>query len=189
MRIDGSDIKPGVVLDMDGKLWLVTKNEIRATGRGRSGNHVEMKDIVGGTKQVTRFTADERLERAELFARPYQYLYAEDNQLHFMDQESYEQIIVEKEMLGESIAFLQDDMIVTIERYDDKPVLARLPETVAMEIAQADPVVKGQTASSSYKPAVLVNGVKVQVPQFIASGEIIVVRTSDATYMERAKSA
>ncbi len=189
MRVDGSAVRAGMVIDYEGKLWLVVKHEIRTPGNLRSFNQVELKDIKTGTKNNLRFASDERIERVSLDQKPCNFLYAEGDLLTFMDNESYEQMVMSKDLVGDALPFLQDGMTVSIESYEGKPISVALPETVVMKIVEADPVVKGQTASSSYKPAILENGVRVLVPPFIAAGEKIVVRTSDSTYMERAKAA
>lgn len=189
MRIDGSQVRAGMVVDFEGKLWLVVKHEIRTPGNLRSFNQVELKDILTGNKNNTRLSSSDKLDRVSLISKPYNYLYADDQLLHFMDNESYEQVTLDKSLIGDAFHYLQDNMTVDIETFEGKPITVKLPETVTMTIVEADPVVKGQTASSSYKPAILENGVRVLVPPFIGAGERIVVRTSDNTYVERAKAA
>ena len=187
MKINGNEVRNGMVLEHQNKLWVVTKNQACKPGKGGAYNQVEMKDVVAGTKQNIRFNASEKVEKVDLINKPHNYLFAEGDMLNFMDNESFEQISIDKAMVGEALPFLQDNMTVSIGICEGKAITVGLPETVAMTITEADAVVKGQTASSSYKPAVLENGVKVQVPQFIAAGERIVVRTEDASYVERAK--
>jgi elongation factor P len=187
MKIDGSAIRPGMVLEYNGKLVVVTNIKIGTPGNLRAFNQVEMKDVKSGSKTNYRFGSDEKVERVQLDQKEHQYLYAEEGMLVFMDNESYEQIHMNKELIGDSLPFLQENMIVSIELYEGDPLSVTLPETVIMEIVETEPVVKGQTAASSYKPAILENGVRVLVPPFIESGTKIVVNTSDATYVERAK--
>lgn len=188
MKINGNEVRPGMVLEHDSRLWMVAKTQACKPGKGGAYNQVEMKDVTSGTKQNIRFNASEKVEKVDLITRDYNYLYAEGEMLNFMDNESYEQISLPKDIIGEdAMPFLQDNMMVKLGMCDGKAITASLPETVTMLITEADAVVKGQTASSSYKPAVLENGVKVLVPQFIAAGERIVVRTEDASYVERAK--
>jgi elongation factor P len=189
MRIDGSAVRAGMVIEWENKLWLVVKHEIRTPGNLRSFNQVELKDVVTGNKNNPRFSSAEKIERVSLTQRPFNFMYADGDLLHFMDNESYEQITLPKELLGESFAYLQDGMTVMVESHEERAITVTLPETVVMKIVEADPVVKGQTASSSYKPALLENGVRVLVPPFIAAGESIVVRTIDSSYVERAKAA
>lgn len=187
MRIDGSSVRAGMVVEYEGKLWMVINHEIRTPGNLRSFNQVEFKDIKTGTKKNLRLRPDEAVERVSLDQRDFQYLYREGDTLTFMDQENYEQITMQADFLGERVAFLQDGMVVQVEMHESNPIGVKLPSQVILEIIEADPVVKGQTASSSYKPAKLENGVRVMVPPFITTGERIVVNTDELTYVERAK--
>lgn len=187
MKIDGSAIRPGMVLEYKDRLVLVTNIKIGTPGNLRSFNQVEMKDIKTGTKTNYRFGSDEKVDRVQLEQKEYQYLYPEGDMLVFMDNENYEQIHMNKELVGEAIAFLQENMNVMIESYEGEPLSVTLPPTVIMEIVETEPVVKGQTAASSYKPAKLSNGVRVMVPPFIESGTMVVVNTAEASYVERSK--
>lgn len=187
MRVDGSAVRAGMVVEYENKLWLVVKHEIRTPGNLRSFNQVELKDIKSGTKRNTRLRADEALDRVSLDQRSFQYLYKDGEHLTFMDQESFEQITIDAQLLGDRALFLQDGMTVTVDLYEGKPIGVELPETVVLEVTEADPVVKGQTASSSYKPAKLANGLRILVPPFITTGEKVVVNTGELTYVERAK--
>lgn len=188
MRIDGSSVRAGMVIDYENKLWMVTGHEIRTPGNLRSFNQIEMKEVKTGNKKNVRFRPDESIERVTLDQRDFQYLYKDGDNLVFMDQENYEQITIAEDFIGERAAFLQDGMVVQVELHDGTPLGVKLPSQVTLEIIEADPVVKGQTASSSYKPAKLENGVKVMVPPFITTGEKIVVNTDELTYVERAKA-
>jgi elongation factor P len=176
-----------MVIDYDKKLYVVVKHEIRTPGNLRAFNQVEMKDVKTGIKTNNRFNSGESVERVSLDQKNCNFLYAEGDMLVFMDNESYEQFTLAKDMLGDSLPFLQDGMTVSVEFHEDTPLSVKLPEKVIMAIVEADPVVKGQTASSSYKPAILENGVRVMVPPFIEAGERIWVNTSELTYLERAK--
>jgi elongation factor P len=187
MRIDGGAVRMGMVIEYEGKLKLVVKHEIRTPGNLRSFNQVELKDVQNGTKQNIRFSSSESIERVSLEQNPYNFLFADGDNLTFMNNESYEQVVLSGDLLGDSLPFLQDGMRVMIETYEDKPISIQLPQKVTMKIVEADPVVKGQTASSSYKPAILENGVRVMVPPFIGAGESIVVDTMSLEYIERAK--
>ena len=189
MRIDGSAVRMGMVIEWQDKLWLVVKHEIRTPGNLRSFNQVELKDIRTGTKNTPRFASDEKIERVSLDSRSCNFLYADGDVLNFMDNESYEQFTLSKEMIGPGVAFLQDGMTLTMEAYEGKPVTVSMPPRVTMRIETTDPVVKGQTAASSYKPAVLENGVRVLVPPYISAGESIVVDTGTLEFVERAKAA
>ena len=187
MRVDGGAVRAGMVLEFEGKLWVVTSHEIRTPGNLRSFNQVEMKDLKSGNKRGLRLRPDEGMERVTLDQRKFQYLFRDGDTLTFMDEENYEQITMQADFLGERVAFLQDGMVVQVELHEANPIGVKLPEQVTLEIVEADPVVKGQTASSSYKPAKLENGVRVMVPPFIGTGDKIVVNTTDLTYVERAK--
>jgi elongation factor P len=148
---------------------------------------VELKDIRDGTKLNERFRSSETVERVRLDEHPYQFLFSAGDEYTFMDQDTFEQITLNGDLIGDPAVFLQEGMIVTLESYEGSPISVELPETVTMRIVEADAVVKGQTASSSYKPAKLENGVRVMVPPHIESGTRIVVNTADSTYVERAK--
>jgi elongation factor P len=187
MKVDGSAVRAGMVVDYEDKLWVVVKHEIRNPGNLRSFNQVEFKDVLNGTKKNVRLASDEKIERVQLSQRDCNFLYAEGDVLNFMDNESFEQFALNTNIIGDALPYLNEGMTVIVEFHETTPLSVTLPETVVLEIAEADPVVKGQTASSSYKPAILTNGVKVQVPPFIGAGEKIVVRTADSTYVERAK--
>lgn len=187
MKIQGVEIRPGNIIEFQGRMWAVAKTQHVQPGKGGAYMQVEMKDIKTGSKTNNRFRSDETVEKIHLDQRDYQFLFADGDMLTFMDTESYEQITVNKELVGDPVVFLVDGMTVTFELYEGNPVSIELPETVVMEIAEADPVVKGQTAASSYKPAVLENGVRIMVPPFLEAGVKVVVRTADSTYIERAK--
>jgi elongation factor P len=187
MKINGNEIRPGMVIEYDGSLWAVVKTGAVKPGKGPAYNQVELKNLIDGRKLNNRFGADERVERARIDTKDFQYLYEEGDMLVFMDSETYEQINLSKDFVGDRAAFLQDGMQVMVELHDETPIGFQLPSQVTLEIVEADAVVKGQTQSSSYKPAVLENGLKVMVPPFIKSGERIIVDTSDITYVKRAE--
>lgn len=189
MRIDGSAVRMGMVVEYQNKLWLVVKHEIRTPGNLRSFNQVELKDLKTGTKNNIRLASDEKVERVSLDSKQCNFLYEEGDMLTFMDNDNYEQISLPKELVGDALPFLQDGMTVGIETYEGKPLSIALPQKVAVKIVEADPVVKGQTAASSYKPAILENGVRVMVPPFIPAGETIIVDTTTLEYVERAKAS
>jgi elongation factor P len=189
MKIDGSAVRMGMVIEWQDKLWLVVKHEIRTPGNLRSFNQVELKDLKTGNKNNPRFASDEKIERVSLDSRECNFLFAEGDVLTFMDNESYEQFTMPKELIGDALPFLQDGMTVSMETYEGKPLSVKLPQRVSVKIVEADPVVKGQTAASSYKPAILENGVRVMVPPFIPAGETIVVDTTTLEYVERAKAS
>ncbi|MDJ0611187.1 MAG: elongation factor P [Kiloniellales bacterium] len=187
MKINGNAIRPGNVIEHKDRLWRAVKIQHTQPGKGGAYLQVELKDIRDGTKLNERFRASEDVERVRLDQKEFQYLYADGDSYTFMDQETYDQVSLSSDMIGEPAVFLQDGMTVTIESYENDPISVMLPETVVMEITEADPVVKGQTAASSYKPALLENGVKTMVPPHIETGTRVVVNTADASYVERAK--
>lgn len=187
MKIAGNAIRPGMVLEYKGKLVVVVKIEHRTPGNLRAFNQVEMQDVVSGTKYNDRFSASEMVERVRLEQKTYQYLYDEGDSLVFMDSESFEQVNIPKALLGEQVAFLEPNMSVEVESHEGRPLGVTLPETTIMAIRETEPTVKGQTASGSYKPAVLENGVRVMVPPYLAEGERVVVRIADREYVERAR--
>ena len=187
MKINGNAIKIGNVIEFEGKLWIAVKTQHTQPGKGGAYMQVELKNLTEGTKTNQRFRSSEQVERVFLDEHPYQYLYADGNDLIFMDQETYDQIILSRDFVGDAVDFLQDGMIVNVSSYEGKPLSIQLPDTVILTIAEADPVVKGQTASSSFKPAVMENGMRVMVPPHIGSGMRIVINTDDRSYVERAK--
>ncbi len=187
MKINGNEIKPGNVIEHKNSLWVAVKTAAVKPGKGGAFNQVELKNLLDGSKHNERFRASETVERVRLEQKDFQYLYEEGDALVFMDSESYEQLQLQKDFVGERSAFLQDGMMVTVELYEEKPIGIRLPDQVTLKIIEADPVVKGQTVSSSYKPAMMENGVRVMVPPFIEAGESIIVDTNEIEYIRRAE--
>ncbi len=188
MKIDGNAIRPGMVIEHQGRLWRAMKIAHTQPGKGGAYLQVELKDIRAGTKLNERFRSSEKVERARLEQRDFQFLFADGDMYTFMDNETYDQISLSKEDIGEDqVGFLQDGMQVIIESHEGDPIGVQLPDTVILEITEADAVVKGQTASSSYKPAVLENGMRTLVPPHIEAGTRVVINTSDGSYVERAK--
>ena len=186
MRISGNDIRPGNVIEYDGSLWVAVKTNKVKPGKGPAYNQVELKNIIDGRKLNNRFGSDERVERARIDQKDFQYLYSDGEQLVFMDSDTYDQLSVELDFVGERAAFLQDGMTVTLDLYEERPIGISLPDQVTLQVSETEPHIKGQTASSSYKPAVMDNGVRVMVPPFISVGEKIVVDTNDISYVKRA---
>ncbi len=186
MKISGVDIRPGNIIEYEGGIWRAVKTQHTQPGKGGAYMQVEMKNLIDGRKTNVRFRSAEIVERVRLDTKDFQFLFAEGDQLTFMDKESYDQVQLPRDLLGEAAAFLQDGMDVTMELYEDRPISVQLPEQVECTIVEADAVVKGQTASSSYKPAVLENGVRVMVPPHIGSGTRIIVDVYEQTYVRRA---
>ncbi len=187
MKVNAITLRSGNVIEHNGKLCVVVKNEIQQPGKGASVAQVEMKDIRTGNKDNVRFRTQETVERIRLEQEAFQFLYAEGDDCHFMNQSNFEQITINKELIGASADYLTDGMMVEVETYEGEPLSVSLPDLVTVEIVEAEPVVKGQTATTSYKPAILANGVKVMVPAHVESGTRIVVKTEDGSYVERAK--
>lgn len=187
MKINAIDIKPGNVLEHQGKLWIVLKRELVQPGKGGAFAQVEMRDLKSGAKMNERYRTQETVERVHLDEKDMQFLYFEGDHATFMDTETYEQTMVDRELIGEPADFLKDNMMVTVQLYEGTPMSVTLPQTVVMTVVEADAVVRGQTASSSYKPGKLDNGRRVMIPPHIEAGTRIVVNTSDGSYVERAK--
>ena len=185
-KINGNEIRPGNVIEHDGSLWVAVKTNAVKPGKGGAYNQVELKNLINGTKLNERFRAAETVERVRLEQKDFSYLYEQGEALVFMDSESYEQLELQKDFVGDRAAFLQDGMTVTVELYEEKPIGISLPDQVILQITEADPVVKGQTAASSYKPAMLENGIRILVPPFIETGERVLVDTNELTYIRRA---
>lgn len=185
MKINVNDIRVGNVLEIDGRLWNVTKTMHTQPGKGGAYMQVEMKDVKEGTKKNERFRSAETVTKVRLEAKPYQYLYDNGDSIEVMDKESYEQMSIDKSILGDQVAFLEEGIDMEIEFYNDQAITAVLPETMVYEIAECEPVVKGQTAASSYKPAKLTNGVRIMVPPFIEIGDKVVVRVASQEYISR----
>lgn len=187
MAMSANDIRVGHILEHEGRLWKVLKTMHTQPGKGGAYMQVEMKDVRDGTKQNVRFRSSETVEKARLDLKDYQFLYEDGDNLQLMDQESYEQMVISKNLVGDQLPFLQENMVLKVEMYDQEPVTVSLPETVVCTVVECEPVVKGQTAASSYKPAILDNKVRVMVPPFINIGDRVIVRVEDRQYLERAK--
>jgi elongation factor P len=185
-KINGNEIRPGFVLNIQDRLWVAVKVDHVKPGKGGAYAQVELKAILTGTKLNERFRSAETVEQVELEFRDFTYLYEQGDSLVFMDQLSYEQVELAKDFVGERAAFLSDGMKITLEMHEDTTLGVRFPPNVVLEVIEADPVTKGQTASNQFKPAKVGNGLKVMVPPFIAVGERIVVDTTETTYLRRA---
>ena len=187
MKVAANTVRKGNVIEYENKLWLVVKNELLSPGKGAAVAQIEMRDVRTGTKNNVRFRTQEMIEQVRLEQTEYQFLYADGDEYHFMNQKTFDQITVKKDVIGYQANFLVDGMLCELESFETEILSVQIPDTVVMEIVEADAVTKGQTATTSYKPAILSNGVKVMVPPFIASGTRIVIKTEDGTYVERAK--
>lgn len=186
-KIAGNEIRPGLLIAHEGGLWLTVKSQAVRAGRGGAYNQVELRNIVTGTKLNARFRADEAVEETWLEKRDFQFLYASGDVLTFMDLETYDQIEMPREFVGEQEPFLQEGMKVLMQLHEGRPISIALPQQVTLTVTEADPVLRGQTAAPGYKAAVLENGIRVLVPPFIDPGTKIVVSTADGTYVRRAE--
>jgi elongation factor P len=187
VKVIASSVRKGNVLDVDGKLCVVMKAENIHPGKGTPVTHLDMRRISDGVKITERYRTTDQVERAYLEEKTYNYLYEEDMGFVLMEPETYDQISVPKDIVGEQSVYLQENMPISVSLHEGVPIAVELPQRVTLEVVEADPVVKGQTASSSYKPAVLSNGLRVMVPPHITAGTRVVVMTADASYVERAK--
>ncbi len=187
MRVDANTLRAGHVIDQDNKLLVVIKSEIIIPGKGNAIVQVDMRDARTGVKTNMRFRTQESVEKVFIDEADMQYLFGDDDNFTFMNQENYEQTMVPRDVVGEKGKYLQEGMICKVRTHEGVPLTVDIPQHVTLEVTEADPAQKGQTASASYKPAVLSNGVRVLVPPFISAGELIVVKTEDDSYVERAK--
>lgn len=187
MKVIASQLRKGNVVDIDGVLYVILKAENFHPGKGTPVTQVDMRRIDNGTKVSERWKTTDGVMRAHVEESAYTFLYADGEGFHFMEPESYEQITVTEDVVGDSKVWLQDGMSVYLSVHNETAIAIELPQKVTVEIMETEPVVKGQTASSSYKPAMADNGVRVMVPPHIGVGTRVVVNTEDATYVERAK--
>lgn len=186
-KINGNEIRPGNVIEHQGTIWRAVKTNHVKPGKGGAFNQVELKNLLDGRKLNERFRASATVEKVRLEQKDFSFLYGDGDTLTFMDQENYEQIELQKDFIGDTAAYLQDGMVLRMEFYDDKPIGVHLPDQVTLEVTETEPVVKGQTAANSFKPAVLENGVRTAVPPFVGVGEKIIVSTEDGSYVRRAE--
>ncbi len=187
MRVIASSIRKGNVIEQDGKLYVVVTAENIHPGKGTPVSQIEMRRISDGVKISERYKTTDQVEKATIEERNYTFLYEDGDGYHFMNPETYDQVQVSKDVVGDAAAYLQPDMTVKLSTHDVNVVSLALPQRVTLEVVETEPVTKGQTASSSYKPAVLSNGIRTTVPPHIAVGTRIVVMTEDGSYSERAK--
>ncbi len=187
MKINGNEIRPGNIVQHQDSLWIAVKTNAVKPGKGPAYNQVELKNLINGSKLNERFRSSETVERVRLEQKDHTYLYAEGDLLVFMDGETYEQIHIAKDLIGERVAFLQDGMKVIVESHEGRAIGVQMPEHATLAITETEPTVKGQTASSSFKPAIIENGLRVLVPPYISVGEKIVVNTTTLEYVKRAE--
>jgi len=187
MKILGNEIKPGMIIEHKNDLWSVIKTKHVKPGKGGAFNQVELKSIKKETKLNERFRSSDNVERAVLDDKKFSFLYEDENNCHFMDQTNFEQIAINKSILGEKSKLLKENMEVTVQFYEDQPLSVDLPTSVKLTIETTDAAIKGQTATSSYKPATLENGINITVPQFINSGDKIILDTRTLEYVKKIK--
>jgi elongation factor P len=185
MKILGVEVKPGNIIEHKNDLWKCLKSQAVKPGKGGAYNQVELKSITKGTKLNERFRSSETIEKATLDEKKFQFLYSSNDEFFFMDSENFEQISINKTLVEDSEKFLKENLEVTIESYQDKPLSVILPRSVEYEVLETDSVVKGQTASGSYKPATIQNGVKILVPPFVSQGDKILVDTITQEYLKK----
>jgi len=187
VKVIASSLRKGNIIEIDDKLYVILTAENIHPGKGTPVTQLDMRRISDGVKVSQRYKTTEQIERAHVEDREYQYLYSDGDGAHFMNMETYDQITVPTDVVGDQAAYLQPDMKVNLSVHEGTVVAIELPQRAVLEVVETEPTVKGQTASSSYKPAVLSNGVRTMVPPHIAPGTRIVVMTADGSYVERAK--
>ena len=187
MKILGNEIKPGMIIEHKDALWSVLKTQHVKPGKGGAFNQVELKSIQKGTKLNERFRSSDTVERAVLDEKKFSFLYEDKNNCHFMDQTNFEQIQINKKLIGEKSKLLKENMEVNLQFHEDEPLSVDLPSSVELKIETTDAAIKGQTASSSYKPATLENGIKIMVPPFINADDKIVLDTRTLEYVKKVK--
>jgi elongation factor P len=187
VKVIASSLRKGNIVDFEGKLYVVLNAESFHPGKGTPTTQVDMRRISDGVKVAQRYKTTEQVERAYVEDREFQYLYQDGDGFHFMNTETYDQVTLPADIIGDQAAYLQPEMKVTLSVHEGMPVAIQLPQKAVLEVVETEPTVKGQTAASSYKPAVLSNGIRTMVPPFVGTGTKIVVMTADGSYVERAK--
>ena len=187
MKVIASSLRKGNIVEIDGKLGVIVATENIHPGKGTPVTQMDVRRIADGVKLSLRFKTTEQVERAFVEDRKHQYLYQDGDGFHFMNMESYDQVTVPADIIGDQAAYLQPEMEVTISLHEGVPVAIEIAPRATLEVVETEPAVKGQTAASSYKPALLSNGLRTMVPPFVTTGTKIVVNTSDGSYIERAK--
>ena len=187
MKVIASSLRKGNIVDIDGKLYVVLNAESFHPGKGTPTTQVDMRRISDGVKTAQRYKTTEQVERAHVEDHEFQFLYQDGDGLHFMNMENYDQVTLPSDIIGDQAVYLEPEMKVMLAVHENVPVSIELPQKATLEAVETEPTMKGQTASSSYKPAVLSNGVRTMVPPFVGTGTKIVVMTADGSYVERAK--
>jgi elongation factor P len=187
VKVIASSLRKGNIVELDDKLYVVLNAESFHPGKGTPTTQVDMRRISDGVKVAQRYKTTEQVERAHVEDREFQFLYQDGDGFHFMNTENYDQVTLQSDLVGDQAPYLAPEMKVTLAVYDNVPVSIVLPQKTVLEVVETEPTIKSQTASSSYKPAVLSNGVRTMVPPFVGTGTRIVVMTADGSYVERAK--
>jgi elongation factor P len=187
VKVIASSLRKGNIVDLDGKLYVILSAENIHPGKGTPVTQLDMRRLSDGVKSSLRYKTTDQVERAHVEEREYQYLYQDGDGFHFMNMESYDQVSVAEDVISDQAVYLQPEMKVKLSVHEGVAVGIELPQRVTLEVVETEPTVKGQTASSSYKPAVLSNGLRTSVPPHISAGTRIVVSTADGSYVERAK--
>jgi elongation factor P len=187
MKINANELRKGNVIEQEGNLYAILEATHVSPGKGSAFVQVVMRNVKTGLKKDDKFRSGESVERVRIDEEDLQFLFADDTNLTFMNPETYDQLLVPAELLGEKVAFLQDGMICRVALYEGQGISVQLPQHVVLELVEADPVVKGQTASSSYKPGKLENGLRIMIPPHVEAGIKLVVATEDCSYVERFK--
>ncbi len=185
MKIQGNEIKPGMIIELDNDYWTVLKTQHVKPGKGGAFNQVELKSLTKGTKLNERFRSSENVERTQLEEKEFNFLYSDESHCFFMEPKSYEQISLEKKVLGDKVKLLTENLGVTISFLDEKPLSLDLPNNIECLVKNTDGVVKGQTAASSYKPSTLDNGISIMVPPFVEEGDKIILDTRSLEYVKK----
>jgi elongation factor P len=187
VKVIASSLRKGNIVEIDGKLAVIMAVENIHPGKGTPVTQMDVRRIADGVKVALRYKTTDQVERAFVEDSKFQYMYQDGEGFHFMNMESYEQVAVQEDIIGDLKAYLQPEMEVTLSLHEGRPVSIELPPKATLEVVETEPAMKGQTAASSYKPALLSNGVRTMVPPFVATGTKIVVMTVDGSYVERAK--
>jgi elongation factor P len=187
VKVIASSLRKGNIVDLDGQLYVVLNAESFHPGKGTPTTQVDMRRISDGVKTAQRYKTTEQVERAHVEEREFTFLYHDGDGYHFMNSETYDQVALQDDVVGDQGVYLQPEMKVMLSVHESTPIALELPQKVTLEVTETEPTTKGQTASSSYKPAMLSNGVRTAVPPFITAGTRVVVMTADGSYVERAK--
>lgn len=187
MKVIASSVRKGNILEIEGKLYVVLNAESFHPGKGTPTTQIDMRRLSDGVKTQQRYKTTEQVERAHVEDRDFTFLYHDGDGYHFMNVETYDQVALQDDLVGDAAAYLQPEMKVMLSLFEGTPVAIEMPQRVVLEVVETEPTTKGQTASSSYKPAMLSNGQRTMVPPHIAAGTRIVVMTADGSYVERAK--